>query len=77
MGEISVFEMAVENFDIAVEYLGIASDLVKKLRSPERCLIVSIPVRMDGGEIEVFEGYRILPFYSSKARRSFHLKTNP
>jgi glutamate dehydrogenase (NAD(P)+) len=59
MGKLSAYEMAVETFNTAVEYLGVAPGLAKKLRTPERCLIVSIPVRMDSGEIELFEGYRI------------------
>ena len=31
----------------------------KKLRHPRRELIVSIPVRMDDGSVEVFTGYRV------------------
>jgi len=29
------------------------------LQSPKRQLIVSIPVKMDGGDVQVFEGYRV------------------
>ena len=55
----TMYEMAVENFDIAAEYLKLDDGMAKKLKSPQRCLIVSVPVRMDDGRIEVFKGYRV------------------
>lgn len=39
--------------------LGLARDEYETLRYPERELTVSIPVKMDNGEIKVFEGYRV------------------
>lgn len=57
--EKSAFEMATENYDLAVQHLELGENIAKKLKNPERCLIVSIPVVMDNGELEVFEGYRV------------------
>ncbi|UCB46618.1 MAG: Glu/Leu/Phe/Val dehydrogenase [Spirochaetota bacterium] len=57
--EKSAFDMALENFEIAARELGLDENIAKKLKYPERCLIVSIPVRMDDGRTEVFEGYRV------------------
>lgn len=53
------FEIAVRQFNIAAEHLGLDSGLRKVLAAPKRALVVSIPVRMDDGRIEVFEGYRV------------------
>ena len=53
------FEIAVEQFNIAAGHLGLDAGLRKVLSNPKRALVVSIPVRMDDGRIEVFEGYRV------------------
>ncbi len=45
--------------DQAAEKLGLARDEYETLRYPERELMVSIPIRMDNGELKVFEGYRV------------------
>jgi glutamate dehydrogenase/leucine dehydrogenase len=57
--EKTAFDMALENFEIAARVLDLNENIAKKLKYPERCLIVSIPVRMDDGRTEVFEGYRV------------------
>ncbi|MDQ3282504.1 MAG: Glu/Leu/Phe/Val dehydrogenase [Acidobacteriota bacterium] len=51
--------MAVKQFNIAAEHLNLDTGLRKVLSHPKRALVVSIPVRMDDGRIEVFEGYRV------------------
>jgi glutamate dehydrogenase (NAD(P)+) len=53
------FEIAVKQFQIAAEHLGLDPGLRKILSAPKRALIVAVPVRMDDGRIEVFEGYRV------------------
>jgi glutamate dehydrogenase (NAD(P)+) len=53
------FEIAVKQFNIAAEHLGLDAGMRKVLANPKRALVVSIPVRMDDGRIEVFEGYRV------------------
>ncbi len=52
-------EMAMENFDLAADALGLEDDLRVKIKYPERCLIVSVPIRMDNGKTVRFEGYRV------------------
>ncbi len=54
------FEAMMERFDEAARLISIDPGLYKILRHPERQLIVSVPVLMDSGEIEVFTGYRVL-----------------
>jgi glutamate dehydrogenase (NAD(P)+) len=42
----------------AQEYARIDEGTFERLRHPERTLKVTLPVRMDDGSVEVFEGYR-------------------
>src|SRR3984893_2115465 len=57
--ELNPFEIAKQQFDRAADYLDLEQSLRNVLRSAKRQLIVSIPVKMDGGEVKVFEGYRV------------------
>ncbi len=60
LGGENPFEAMMERFDEAARLIGIDAGLYKILRHPERQLIVSVPVLMDSGEVEVFTGYRVL-----------------
>jgi glutamate dehydrogenase (NAD(P)+) len=53
------FESMMERFDRAAQILDLNPDLYAVMRVPNRELKVYIPVRMDSGRIEVFEGYRV------------------
>lgn len=53
------FRLAVAQFDQAVTHLSLDPNLLDRLKSPQRALSVSIPVRMDDGRVEVFRGYRV------------------
>ena len=53
------FESMMERFDRAAQLLNLNPDLYAVMRVPNRELKVYIPVRMDSGRIEVFEGYRV------------------
>ena len=55
----STFDEVNVFFDRAADHLGMADGVREMLRSPWRELRVTVPVRMDNGEIEVFTGYRI------------------
>jgi hypothetical protein len=57
--QLNPFEIAKQQFDRAADYLELEESLRNVLRAAKRQLIVSIPVRMDGGETKVFEGYRV------------------
>ena len=50
---------ALQQLDEVAELINLEPWIHKKLRHPRRELTVSIPVRMDSGEIEVFTGYRV------------------
>jgi glutamate dehydrogenase (NAD(P)+) len=53
------FEAMSERFDRAAKLLGLDPDLYAVMRVPSREIKVYIPVKMDTGHIEVFEGYRV------------------
>ncbi len=53
------FRLAVAQFDQAAEQMNLDPDLRERLKMPERSLMVSLPVRMDCGEVKVFTGYRV------------------
>ena len=53
------FEAMSERFDRAAQLLGLDSDLYAVMRVPSRELKVYVPVRMDTGHIQVFEGFRV------------------
>ncbi|MGH9902758.1 MAG: Glu/Leu/Phe/Val family dehydrogenase [Pyrinomonadaceae bacterium] len=53
------FESMMSRFDRAAQLLNLNPDLYAVMRVPNRELKVYIPVRMDSGRIEVFEGYRV------------------
>ncbi len=57
--ERDLFEVAVEQFDIAASVLGLDDDMRKILRYCQRELTVNFPVEMDDGSVEVFTGYRV------------------
>jgi glutamate dehydrogenase (NAD(P)+) len=53
------FEAMSERFDRAAQLMGLDPDLYAVMRVPSREIKVYIPVRMDSGHIQVFEGYRV------------------
>jgi glutamate dehydrogenase (NAD(P)+) len=57
--ELSVFESMAARYDVAARKLNLDEGLLKYLRAPTREIIVHIPVVMDTGKLEVFDGCRI------------------
>ena len=57
--ELNPFKIAQQQFDSAADYLGLDESTRQVLKNAKRQLVVSIPVRMDGGDVRVFEGYRV------------------
>ena len=55
----SIFNAMLQEFDGAARILGLDPGIWKILTHPKRQIIVSCPVQMDNGEIEVFTGYRV------------------
>ncbi len=55
----SVFGAMLQEFDGAARILNLEPGIWKILTHPKRQIVVSCPVQMDNGEIEVFTGYRV------------------
>jgi len=53
------FRLAVAQFDQAAEAMDLDRNLRERLKLPQRSLIVSLPIRMDDGRVEVYTGYRV------------------
>ncbi|HWW83222.1 MAG TPA: Glu/Leu/Phe/Val dehydrogenase [Vicinamibacterales bacterium] len=55
----STFASMLEEFNVAAQLLNLEPGVWKILTHPKRQIIVSCPVQMDHGEIEVFTGFRV------------------
>lgn len=53
-------ESMMERFNIAAEKLGLSDEVYNVLKNPAKQVIVSLPITMDNGKIEVFEGIRVI-----------------
>ena len=54
------FEDMMARFDHAAELVSLDPGIYKVLRHPEKQIIVSIPIQLDTGDVEVFTGYRVI-----------------
>ena len=56
----SPFESMMERFRFAAEILNLDEGIFQYLSTPVKQVTVSVPVMMDSGKIQVFEGYRVI-----------------
>jgi glutamate dehydrogenase (NAD(P)+) len=54
------FEEMMARFDAAAQLVNLDPGIYEILRHPERQIIVSVPIQLDNGEVEVFTGYRVV-----------------
>ena len=57
--EINTYTNALKQLDNVAKFLNLDPDIHEKLKFCERILTVSIPIRMDNGNIKVFQGHRV------------------
>src|SRR5260370_1371397 len=57
--DLNPFRIAQIQFDMAAEFLKLDPGLRQILRTPKRILEVSLPTKMDNGQVRVFTGYRV------------------
>src|SRR6478735_9795542 len=50
----------MSRFDVAAEILGLDPETYNVLKYPHKVVIVSLPVTMDNGKVQVFEGIRVI-----------------
>ncbi|MCH8028783.1 MAG: Glu/Leu/Phe/Val dehydrogenase [Candidatus Dadabacteria bacterium] len=55
----TLFENASKRLQEALKYTKISDDTLVRLSQPKSTLKVSIPVRMDSGDLKIFTGYRV------------------
>lgn len=55
----SLFEDALRQIDAAAVHANVDAETVARLRRPKLVSSVTIPVRMDDGTLELFEGHRV------------------
>lgn len=55
----SFLKSVLKQYDLVVDQLDLNDKSRSRLRYPKRSLIVSIPIEMDTGKMEVFQGYRV------------------
>jgi glutamate dehydrogenase (NAD(P)+) len=53
------YKMACDQFDATAEFMGMDVSLRERIKQPKRLVTVSVPVKMDSGEVKVFEGHRV------------------
>jgi len=53
------YSSAMKQLEKAAKVSHLPKDVLTLLRHPERIVWVSIPVRMDDGNLQIFEGYRV------------------
>lgn len=55
----SLFENTLKQIKEASDIMGLDQDILTILSHPKRIVEVSLPIRMDSGEIQVFKGFRV------------------
>jgi glutamate dehydrogenase (NAD(P)+) len=59
LASLNPFAIAQQQFDTAAKLLNLDSRLRAVLREPVRELHVSLPIRMDDGDVRLFKGFRV------------------
>src|SRR5881409_90187 len=54
-----VFQMACDQFQVIADYLQIDKNDRDRLMLPKRAMAVTLPVHMDDGSTQTFQGYRV------------------
>ncbi len=57
--DLNPFHIALRQFDNAAEKMRLDTQFREVLRRPRRALSLSLPVKMDDGSVQIFEGYRV------------------
>jgi len=57
--DLNPFRIAMQQFETAAQQLKLKNGMREILRSPRRALSLHLPIKMDNGEIKVFEGFRV------------------
>ena len=50
----------LDRVDAAANILGLKPGIVRYLKTPHRQVVLSVPIRLDDGSVEVYAGYRVI-----------------
>jgi glutamate dehydrogenase (NAD(P)+) len=56
----SMFDAVLARLDVAANLMNLSDDVKTILKNPIKQVKVSLPVMMDNGKVQVFEGYRVV-----------------
>jgi glutamate dehydrogenase/leucine dehydrogenase len=59
MEKINPFESAMRQLSNAADILKLDQNILIQLQYPQRTISVSIPVKMDNGQVKIFQGFRV------------------
>jgi len=54
------FDEMIQRFDVAANIMKLDEDVYEIMKSPAKQIEVSLPIKLDNGKTQVFEGYRII-----------------
>ncbi|MBW1943818.1 MAG: Glu/Leu/Phe/Val dehydrogenase [Deltaproteobacteria bacterium] len=58
-GSENPLDIALSQLDMVAKQINLDPAIHNRFRKPFKCFIVSIPIRLDDGSVEVFTGYRV------------------
>jgi glutamate dehydrogenase (NAD(P)+) len=53
------YRLAMTQFERAADLLHLDPNLSERFKTPERALVVNVPIRRDDGRVQLFRGYRV------------------
>jgi glutamate dehydrogenase (NAD(P)+) len=53
------YAMATEQFQVIADYLNLDANVRERMMHPKRSMAVTLPIHMDDGRIQTFQGYRV------------------
>ncbi|HZR47867.1 MAG TPA: Glu/Leu/Phe/Val dehydrogenase [Candidatus Manganitrophaceae bacterium] len=53
------YRLAMTQFERAADLLHLDPNIYERFKTPERALVVNVPIRRDDGRVTVFRGYRV------------------
>jgi len=68
-------ESMMERFNLAAEKLGLSDEVYNVLKNPAKQVIVSLPITMDSGKIQVLKGFEwFIPISLALPKGGFALR---
>src|SRR5687768_5351677 len=55
----STFQNALAQLKVAAQKIDLDQSVLKLLENPQREIILSLPLKKDSGDVEIFQGYRV------------------